>query len=163
MLWSPVPLLCGSPCRVGWGGDGVGMGVGVLCSFSFAAPFFLLCLPRWLQPPQNVPPPLSSIVQPPCLGGHSSLLPIYRLICWAAVECSLCHLVVFTIFFFLININEGAHRAESCVNPLGGLWLNAHAILCFSRARRSRAARCMVCRKQDCFFKGFLCLQTVHL
>lgn len=69
----------------------------------------------------------------------------------------------FYYFFFLININEGARRAESCVNPLGGLWLNAHAILCFSRARRSRAARCMVCRKQDCFFKGFLCLQTVHL
>lgn len=141
----PVP----SPITARGGGDG-GWWIGT-------------CLPLLFLLSYTVSPPLAAV---PSGCTSSSVqeddsswvafppsLPVFRLVCWTTVVFSLCHFVVFTVRFFLIHLSEGARRPRHRGNLLGGLQLNARAVLCFSSAQRSRAARWMVYRKQDCFFK----------
>lgn len=162
------PFLIPSPLAACGEGDGQGMGVGTLqLAFLCCCSSHTWWLPRQLHSLQDVPPPLSSFAQPPCSGNspwvafHPSLY-IFRLVRWAVLVFSLCHFVVFTVRFFLINLRKAPVRPKHRINLLRSLQRDARAMPRVSNARGSRAARCMAYRKQDCFFKVSRALQTVH-
>ena len=103
LVHSPLAACCTWSLQ---GGDGEGMGVGVLrlaflCCSSFLTPW----LPRWLQSPQGIPPPLSSFVQPPCLGNSSrvvfpSLLTRFSPGLLGRWWCSVCVTLLFLLLGF---------------------------------------------------------------